>query len=491
MGERCTTGNPTEQRRNYSTVNVFFVLLTLCAIAIVCISRYTSNFQTSVEHHTDERHVHEEHRTKVRHVQTIITGPYLTNEHYFLEPEIDQFYHYSRRNISTDFTEGQTMRTVDSSKYSYKITLLPSDAHTDGVFLRVDERYKGKVTSGGSCLYGVGHWAGFRSVCTSRDLYNGTYVVYCPRASDATCCKVTLHLQCVDFSAYTSLYRPLRNVIWKRRVCDAATRKAAEPRLGDSLLVHALRRDAARKNIVTWHYSDKDRKWSVRTSGTRWFRSLNRTTLCACVKRFGNVYMFGASHMRYKFNYLLEECYGRPTNLSQKHKSQSVGNLHYRWCSFADQFDGILSSNVTFKRNDLVLLQTGAHDLARRGVAASMGRSIRRFVDTLAVFSDSSNKRGFKLVLLTSPPCADGKEEVPTRGGRNSFAVAAFNQMLRMKATHLKVDVFDEFSVILPRQNSNVCGTHYICYDIRYHKITGAVGVTSTQLMMAGLCKLI
>ena len=467
------------------------MLFTLCAIAIVCMSRYTSNFQISVEHHTDERHVHvhEERRTRVRHVETVITGPYLINEHYFLEPEIDQFYHYSRRNISTDFTEGQTMRTVDSSQYSYKITHLQSDAHTDGVFLRVDERYMGKVTSGGSCLYGIGDWAGYRSVCTSRDLYNGTYVVYCPRASDTTCCNVTLHLQCVDFSAYTSLYTPTRDVISTRLVCDAATRKVAKPRLRDSLLVHALRRDAARKNIVTWH--NCDRKWTVRTSGTRWFRSLKRNTLCACVKRFGNIYMFGASHMRFKFDYLMEECYERPANLSQKHSSTSVGNLHYRWCTYADQFDRIFLSNVKFKRNDLVLLQTGAHDLARRGMAASMGASIRRFVETLAVFSDSSKRRGFKLVLLTSPPCPDGKKEVGTRGGRNTFAVAAFNQMLRAKAAHLNVDVFDEFSVILPRQNSNICNSHYICYNMHLHKITGAVGVTTTQMMMAGFCKLI
>ena len=470
MGVRCTTG----QWRNYSVINVFFVLLTLCAIAFFCISRYTLNNQQSL-----------------RHVETIITGPYLIEEHYFLEPEIDQFYHHFRRNISTDFTEGQTMRTIDSSQYSHKITLLPNTADTDGVFLRVDERYMGKVTSGGSCLYGIGDWAGYRSVCTSRDLYNGTYVVYCPRASNTTCCKVTLHLQCVDFSAYTSLYRPLRDVIWTRLVCDAATRKAAEPRMGDSLLVHALRRDAARKNIVTWHYSGKDREWSVRTTGTHWFRSLTRNTLCACVKRFGNIYMFGASHMRFKFDYLMEECYERPANLSQKHSSTSVGNLHYRWCTYADQFARIFSSKGTLKRNDLVLLQTGAHDLARRGMAASMGASIRRFVETLSVFSDSSKRRGFRLVLLTSPPCPDGKEEVPTRGGRNTFAVAAFNQMLRAKAAHLNVDVFDEFSVILPRQNSNTCSSHYICYNMHLHKITGAVGVTTTQMMMTGLCKLI
>ena len=383
------------------------------------------------------------------------------------------------------------MRTVESSQYSHKIKLLPSDAHTDGVFLRVDERYMGKVTSGGSCLYGDSDWAGYRSVCTSRDLYNGTYVVYCPRAGKTTCCNVTLHLQCVDFSAYTSLYRPLRDVIWTRLVCDAATGRRPSHACETRSSSHTLRRDAAKRNIITWHYSDNDRKWSVRTSDTRWFRSLKRNTLCACVKRFGNVYMFGASHMRYKYDYLMEECYGIPTNLPQKHMSTSVGNLHYRWCTYADQFDRIFLSNVTFKRNDLVLLQTGAHDLARRGMAASMATSIRGFVEILAVFSDSSKKRGFKLVLLTSPPCPDGLRKVATRGGRNIFAVAAFNQMLRAKAAHLNVVVFDEFSVILPRQNSNVCGTHYICYDKYLHKITGAVGVTTTQMMMASFCKLI
>ena len=188
--------------------------------------------------------------------------------------------------------------------------------------------------------------------------------MYCPRASDTTCCKVTLHLQCVDFSAYTSLYRPLRDVIWTRLVCDAATRKSAKR--------HTLVPVADKKHVKT----------------------------------FGNVYMFGASHMRFKYDYLIEECYERPANLSQKHSSTSVGNLHYRWCTYADQFDRIFSSEGTLKRNDLVLLQTGAHDLARRGMAASMGASIRRFVETLAVFSESSKRRGFKLVLLTSPPCS-------------------------------------------------------------------------------------
>jgi len=67
--------------------------------------------------------------------------------------------------------------------------------------------------------------------------------------------------------------------------------------------------------------------------------------------------------------------------------------------------------------------------------------------------------------------------------------VAAFIQMLRVKAAHLNVDIYDKFSVILTRQDPNVCGTHYICYKIHSHKITGAVAVMTMQTMMAGLCK--
>ena len=63
--------------------------------------------------------------------------------------------------------------------------------------------------------------------------------------------------------------------------------------------------------------------------------------------------------------------------------------------------------------------------------------------------------------------------------------------MLRMKAAHLNVDAFDEFSVILPRQDSNMCLSHYICYNMHVQNITGAVGVTNTQLIMDGFCKLI
>jgi len=55
--------------------------------------------------------------------------------------------------------------------------------------------------------------------------------------------------------------------------------------------------------------------------------------------------------------------------------------------------------------------------------------------------------------------------------------MTAFHQTLSVKAAHLNVDVYDEFSVILPRQNSNVCGILYICYDKHLHKITGAVGL--------------
>ena len=85
--------------------------------------------------------------------------------------------------------------------------------------------------------------------------------------------------------------------------------------------------------------------------------------------------------MRYKFDYLVDKCYERPADLVKKHHNASVVNLHYTWNAFSDEFGRILSDrNRTLKENDLVFVQTGAHDLSTRGLAVIMSTSDRRIV---------------------------------------------------------------------------------------------------------------
>ncbi|KAI0237916.1 hypothetical protein LSAT2_011462, partial [Lamellibrachia satsuma] len=419
--------------------------------------------------------------------------PYTMGEHYFLAPELDQYYHYTKLNtVTTEFDESNKVRNVDVTRYRHKVSLLNMNIRSAGLFLQVVEQHKHQATSGGSCLYGVSESANYRSVCSFRDFYNGTYIVYCPPApvktTESRCWKVTVQLQCVNFTAYSSLYQSLHKTIWRRRVCDNDTNKGIV--LGNWPLMRAMKKDASSKNVVTWHLIHK-RKWEARMNYGKWFRSLNRSTLCACVKSFGNIYMYGSSHMRFKFDYLLDECYKRPTDLAKKHGKACVGNLHYTWYRFSDQFGRILSDRKdTFKKKDLVFLQTGAHDTSSRGLAVAMSTGIRQFIESLSAFAEVSHRKGFKLVVLTSPPFRDIDNKTNTMGGRNNFALAAFNEMIRVKAAYMGVEVFDEFSILLPRQDENTCNSHYICYNGKLQKITGTVGVTTMQMTMANVCNL-
>ena len=136
----------------------------------------------------------------------------------------------------------------------------------------------------------------------------------------------------------------------------------------------------------------------------------------------------------------------------------------------------------------MVFVQTGAHDLSTRGLAAIMSTGIRRFVESLAELEDVYQRKGFNVVVLTSPPSRDTDNRLKTKGGRNNFALAAFNEMIRLKAAYMGVEVFDELSIILPRQDSNTCGTHYICYNEHTRLITGTVGLTTMQMTMARTC---
>ena len=427
--------------------------------------------------------------------QSTATRPYTVGEHYFLGPELDQFYHYTNLNVVTKRNASSKVTNVNITQYRYTVSLLNRNIPSAGLFLRVVERQEDRPTSGGSCLYGVSESANFRSVCSFRDFYNGTYILYCPAAptkmAESSCTKVTMQLQCVNFTAYSSLYQSLHKIIWERRVCDNDTNNETLQVLWDKPLIQTLKRDASRKNVVTWHLG-RNKKWEARLRDGKWFRSLNKFSLCACVKSFGNIFMYGSSHMRFKFDYLMEECYERPASMEQKHFETSVGNIHYSWHRFSDQFGSILSDKkVTFREKDLVFVQTGAHDTSTYGLAVAMSSGIRQFVESLAAFAEVSVRTGFKIVVLTSPPFRDIDSKMNTLGGRNNFALAAFNEMIRMKAADMGVEVFDEYSILLPRQDENTCGSHYICYNTHFQRITGTVGLTTMQMMMANLCNLI
>ncbi|KAI0235852.1 hypothetical protein LSAT2_013612 [Lamellibrachia satsuma] len=75
---------------------------------------------------------------------------------------------------------------------------------------------------------------------------------------------------------------------------------------------------------------------------------------------------------------------------------------------------------------------------------------------------------------------------VPSVGSRNNFALAALNRKLKTELLSKKVNVFDEFSILLPQQNRNSCGCHFMCRGIKNNKtyIYGRVGIVAASMLV-------
>ncbi|KAI0222674.1 hypothetical protein LSAT2_026065 [Lamellibrachia satsuma] len=192
--------------------------------------------------------------------------------------------------------------------------------------------------------------------------------------------------------------------------------------------------------------------------------------------------------MRYKCDYFMSLCYNLPSDVPIQHSTLNVGNVHYlsksKFFKFPTVWEKCLQQE-NLGRRDVVIIQTGAHDMAHLGIQRSMA-SVPEFVRVLGDLQKKSLKYGFRLLVLTTLPFpeADKRE---TKGSRNNFALAAFNRRLKTYLLAKKVNVFDEFSVLLAQQDSNSCGCHYIC---RYTKnnmsyISGKVGMIAASMMLS------
>ena len=379
------------------------------------------------------------------------------------------------------------------SEYAYSIVLSGSKTTSTEIVLRVREKRRGKRTRGGACLYAEVGSGLARGVCSFHDFFNGVYVVWCPR-DPAVCTNVTLQLQCVDFGAYSSTIGALHHRLWQRTVCADDEREGARRRPAtrdEARLLTSLKRDATEKNDAV--------SWRRETLRSAWYPSellalptdRARDRLCACVKRFDRIVLVGASHMRNKFDFILETCSPGGNVLPKKHSSTSSGNAVYVKCPLVDDFNSVrhLETNVTLTPRSLVILQTGSHDLVYKGLPVTMEKQVERFVDILHDIKLSSNRIGFQLILQTMPPVPD-VSLFHTEGGRNNFAAAALMQLLTIRARNLHVEVFDEFHTLLRMQYDNVCGLHYICRSGKPQLLTiGHSGMSVFFLQMSRLCK--
>ena len=139
-----------------------------------------------------------------------------------------------------------------------------------------------------------------RQLCSYMDYFNGTYTIWCS-APPTTCAVLTIQRQCVDFLFYVKYDKPvlpLDQSVLRRSVCPWNTTT------GCATHGHANSPATWVRNGTSWTV------WYVR--GEPVATLLDASAICECLRRkFDRLVMVGASHMRYKADYVTTWCLGK------------------------------------------------------------------------------------------------------------------------------------------------------------------------------------
>ena len=408
--------------------------------------------------------------------------------------EIRQYRHFMDMNPGFKFHVENEPSTLEfDTDYDYNVEQVTVDGVVEsGVSVRIKEHYRRNNTSGGSCFYVFSETveSTVRQMCSFWDFFNGTYIMWCPTMGVQPCMNISVLLQHTNFSAYTSCNHPMHHVVWQDTLCHRNAHYA------DNLFASrqlASRVSGLPKSPILWKRTT-DNHVVLMTRPDQKLQPMNESALCACVKKFRKLIMIGSSHMRFKADYLIWKCYKLPAGLTPDHHSLSVGNIDFVWRSYGSHFETLQNDELgrnKLNRNDVLIVQTGAHDMARIGLPLTLDKMINSYSNVVAQLKRRSEQIGFKLFVVTSPPVADDQPQY-RRGSRNCCALSAFVHQLQEKLLPVGVDIFDEYSVILPWERRAACTGHYLCFNLRRKQpptLKGDVGELALLLLMDQVCR--
>ena len=378
------------------------------------------------------------------------------------------------------------------SEYSYIVTIIEQRPTTEGIFIRIDEHYKEELTHGGCSFIVTSEHIG-KELCPYRDMFNGTYFAWCPPILLHERRTIVISLEYVNFAAF-SRWRPpsFGLVVYHRqfRLDRGSDIKTPTP-LRSPPLTAVLKSHARKEDVVLW-YKDHD-AWRVRLANGEHFQSLSTHLMCDCIKNMGRLILMGSSHMRYKFAYIAWECFN-VTGVGFTGNGEPIENVHYyqyfRSENFTHSFKRYLK-NIRLVESDVLLVQTGAHDLAAVGGLSTFVDSMTTYVDALVDVRNRSKLLRRNFVVVTQPPFPMHATGMRMIGDRNNFCIAAaVNRLKQLVAKH-DFEIFDEFSILRPVSERDLCTGHYICpmSNGRSYRVYGDVGFTALRMMISHVCK--
>ena len=378
------------------------------------------------------------------------------------------------------------------SEFNYCVSVISEDSDT-GILLHVRETRQSKPTGGGSSLLALSDSVR-RRLCFYDDYFNGIYIVWCPPPAPGQCSKVSVEMKFVNFSAYTIGYYPLKNgLIWEKKICcnDTSGKQTYQGF------------EFPRTLLPPWSKTDPH---APNTCRIDWIRGANGTVIndngveiplleddefCLRIRRFRRIILIGASHIRYKFNYITLKCMHSFGPDFRKHGSAKVNGIIY---IFSDHMTSMVDvwrkhlGEMNLTKHDAVIIQHGAHDVAHYTTRTVLTKNLPKYFTFMGAMKRQSVQLGFRLMVVTSPPFPDYYKRTPTEN-RNSFTLAALARLVHNNLSAARIDIFDEFAVLLAYYKYDVplCGGHYICPDRKHGVVLGHTGIMALHLLVRHL----
>ena len=377
-----------------------------------------------------------------------------------------------------------------SDHYTYKVTLLGNPHALDGILILVEERFEGRATSGGSSLTVYAELR-TRDLCNYRDMFNGTYIVWCPPMTLGESRDFLVSLQFVNFGAYAGKRVALNRHVWHlgRKTANNKHYTDKYLQINRPDVTTALGARMNRKNAVIW-YRTKGR-WRVKLANGAHFFSLSTKRMCACVRSMNHLIMVGSSHMRYKFNYIVETCYNPGGNFP---KFKRYKNIIFIQLFYAEDVSKTILSaigDMTFTETDMVFVQSGSWNLQKLGLDEFMDSSMKIYTDGLVFLRAKLGIPRSNFIVVTQAPFAIHETVRYSAVNRNNYCIAAAVRQLKSLLHPHGFSIFDEFAILQPQSEDTICAIHYICavFDGRDYSVYGDVGIASANLMIAHSCR--
>ena len=234
------------------------------------------------------------------------------------------------------------------------------------------------------------------------------------------------------------------------------------------------------------------------------------------VDRLKIILITGDSHIRYLSNYLMSKVGPLPTSVPKWQPHFTCNNVDFWWTNYTyNAIPNLNELNKTMRifysndtgntggnktdintqkkatKSDVIIISAGIWDIAHFGPESYMKNMASTLLKSIKALLSDPFYADANIFLINNIAYPRNKHTLYRKVGfRNNHVLAATNYWLDHVTKPLGIRVLDAFSVVNIRQEEEVCGNHYICYQrgAGHPYINATVGLTVGDIVISNIC---